>query len=137
MAQSFKPTADQWLGYIAFPVYCAGDAKISVVIKEGSFFGPVLWAGQMAGLPKTRTGQFIQIQIHNAMMPNGIRLKANTSYYVELAAVRPPGVWSNCGISKGPQADTYARGSGYWQQPSPWFHPLPFGEDLPFITYVR
>jgi hypothetical protein len=138
MAQSFKPTVDQWLGYIAFPVYCTEGVKISVVIKEGSFFGPVLWSGQMAGLPKTRTGQFIQIQILNpSTMPNGIRLKANTSYYVELAAVRPHGVWSNCGISKGPRSDTYARGSGYWQQPSPWFHPLPFGEDLPFITYVR
>lgn len=138
VGQTFMPTADRYLGYVAFPVHCPAGAKLSVVIKKYNFMGPVIWGGVVQNLPTTRTGSFSLIQVYNPITsPNGIKLLANTQYAIELSAIRPFGVWSNCGISKGPAGDSYARGAGYRQQPSPWFHLLPGGEDLPFITYVR
>lgn len=145
LAQVFRPTTTQSLGYLELPVGCAAGVLLNVKIRRG-LDGPILYEVNVAGLPQVVDGSFQLIQVYNpAVHGRGILLEGGRSYSFHLAAFPGPGALARtCGIPQGPAGDSYSRGRGFYRDPinGPSFLPLPNGaptdnEDLPFRTLVR
>jgi len=143
LVQTFTPSSNQWLGYLELPVGCAEGALLNVKILDG-LDGPILYEVNVSGLPTGVDGSFQLIQVFNPVeSAHGIKLHKNREYAFQLAAF-PSGAGNTCGLAKGPAANSYAGGRGYYEDPinGPGFRPLPNGvetddEDLPFKTLVR
>jgi hypothetical protein len=137
LAQTFTAPTDQWLGYLNLPVGCAEGVSLSVKIRLG-IGGVVLSEGIAARLPAVVDGTFVTLQVHNrAIAPRGIRLKRGRTYAFELTVLPGSGGTRTCGIARGPALDSYARGTGYYQDPINGPDFLDMGEDLPFVTLVE
>lgn len=147
LAQTFTPTENQWLGYLELPVGSTSGNLLNVKIRNG-LDGDILYESNVAGLPEVVDGTFQLIQVYDpAVSRHGIKLYKDHEYAFELAAIAGPNSppVATCGIARGPAANSYIRGRGYYRDltggPAPWL-PLPNGtptddEDLPFITLSR
>jgi hypothetical protein len=143
LAQTFTPQSNQWLGYIELPVGCEARALLNVKIRDG-LGGTILSEGNTI-VPVEIDGTFQLIQLFDARHSQGIRLRKNHEYVVELSAFSTTATAGmSCGIAAGPAGDSYANGGAYYQDPvnGPSFLPLPTGlvadqEDLPFRTLSR
>ena len=142
--RSRRPT-NEWLGFLQLPVGCSDGVLLNVKIREG-LGGPIAFQVNIAGLPTMVDGTFQLIQVYDPdESKKGVKLKKGREYAFELAAFPgPTATGTTCAIAKGPAANSYAGGRGYFQDPlnGPTFLPLPNGvasddEDLPFITFVR
>ena len=145
LAQTFTPSADQFLGYLELPVACAAGVLLNVKIREG-VGGTVLYEGNNTGLPTVADGSMVLIQVYDPVAtPDGTELVGGTTYAVELASFPgTSGGATTCSISQGPIRNSYRGGTGYFRDPvngTAWLK-LPDGsrraqQDLPFVTYVR
>ncbi len=147
LAQTFTPDRGGWLGYFMLPIGCTEGVLLNIKLREG-LNGPIIAEVNVADLPTVVDNSFQLIQIWNpASHPLGIRVNAGVTYAIELAAfpATPEQENRTCGMSKGPEEDSYVGGRGYYKDttnPAATFIPLPDGNptsdsDLPFITLVR
>jgi hypothetical protein len=144
LAQTFSPTRRQEWGYFEIPVACADGVLLNFKIRDG-LNGPILYEANVFGLTGSVDGVFDLIQNFDPAVSDGIKIKKDREYAIELSAFPgPTAVEQTCGIAQGPAGNSYARGQGYYQDPinGPDFLPLPTGaagddEDLPFRTLVR
>lgn len=143
LRQTFRPTRTERLGYLELPVACSPGVLLNVKIRNQA--GRVLSEVNVVDLAGSIDGVFDLIQITDLTASAGVRLVANQRYSFELAAFPAPGATQNtCAIARGPAANSYRRGRGFYQDPinGAAFLPLPNGapgdnEDLPFRTLVR
>ncbi|MCC6245921.1 MAG: hypothetical protein IT353_24020 [Gemmatimonadaceae bacterium] len=143
LRQTFRPTRTERLGYLEVPVACSPGVLLNVKIRNQA--GRVLSEVNVVDLAGSIDGVFDLIQVTDLTASAGVRLIANERYSFELAAFPSPGASGNtCAIARGPAANSYRRGRGFYQDPinGPAFLPLPNGaagdnEDLPFRTLVR
>jgi hypothetical protein len=141
LTQTFTPRANQVLAFIRLPVGCVAGVVLNVKLRDG-VGGPLVWAGDVVGLPQVVDGVFHDIQVGGTA---GIKIRKGRVYAFELASFAGPGAaGTTCGLARGPVGDSYARGRGFYRDPinGPSWLPLPNGlatdqEDLPFVTLVR
>lgn len=143
LAQTFTPTENQWLGYLNLWVVCANAVYLNIKIRKG-LGGAILHENRHLIGGSSPFAVVFQV-FDPAIMPHGIKLKKDSTYAFELAAVPTPGFpETTCGIARGPGVSSYAGGVLYAREPgfSPNWAPIsrtsgPGDEDLPFITLVR
>ena len=145
LAQTFKPSDDQRIGYLELPVVCTPGTLLNLKIRNAG--RDLLFEANISGLPEVIDGSFQLVQVFDpGVTPYGLLLRQDRNYGFELAAVPGPGspTPATCGIAQGPIGNTYRRGRSYSRDlsggPAP-YRPLPNGlptdqEDLPFITLV-
>lgn len=141
LAQTFTADRTELLGYIELPVACEIDVLLDVKIRQG-LAGPILYEIVYLAPPPPAEGGLELIQVYDATVSRGIRLRKGTVYAIELAAVTsdPNIADPRCSIVPGPAGDPYPGGQAWFLSsdlPGADWTAFAGGEDLPFITWVR
>jgi hypothetical protein len=141
LTQTFTADRTELLGYLELPVACQINVLLNVKIRQG-LAGPILYEVNVTGLPTTQEGDLQLIQVYDATVSRGIRLRRGTGYAIELAAFTTDSSLTDprCSIVPGPAGDSYAGGQAWTLAsgvPGADWVAIAGGEDLPFITWVR
>jgi len=138
--QSLTPGLDGRLAELHLPIGCESGEVVLEVFDAGADGLPA--TGATPRLRRSYAADLFPsvVTVDFQTLPLGGRVGVTAGEYIVFVLSNPTG---SCGVAAGMPGDTYLGGTGYGDDTTDPYGPVPlnlspgFGDDLPFRTWVR